>query len=502
MTRRRATVWCALVLIAALGLTGCIGGSDPGGSGRDGGSIDIGVSALPETLDPALAGEPSELQLLWLVHTPLLTYRRASGRDGNDLVPGLARGLPRVSESGLSYRLTLRGGLHYSNGAPVRAGDFERAIDRLRALDSSLAPLYSNIVSIDADAATGRIHITLGHPDAAFAHLLALPASAPVPRGTPARDLSDRPPPGVGPYRLIRTGSRVALLRSRDFELHGVPAGHVDRIALLRHGPAARLVPAVITGSLDVMREPAPAGLLPEVRTKYRDRYREEPAAVTVALVPDVEAPPLDDATVRHAVSQSMDQDTLRRLYKGLLDPSCNLLPEAVRGHRRIDPCPYGDRDEPPDLAGAAEDVERAGADGALVRVTAEAGVPPSVERDVIRTLRKLGLAASARGAGTQLRVKRFAPIVGHPSAFFEPLMQSIFDADLADDVRQATAARSGDEADDAWAAADRRVVEEGYATPLGTERRTAFFSERVDVDNCVRFQPIFGLDLSSLCLR
>jgi hypothetical protein len=44
-------------------------------------------------------------------------------------------------------------------------------------------------------------------------------------------------------------------------------------------------------------------------------------------------------------------------------------------------------------------------------------------------------------------------------------------------------------------------VVERGYAAPIGTELRPAFVSERLDVDNCFRFQPIFGLDLSSLCL-
>jgi hypothetical protein len=36
---------------------------------------------------------------------------------------------------------------------------------------------------------------------------------------------------------------------------------------------------------------------------------------------------------------------------------------------------------------------------------------------------------------------------------------------------------------------------------PLGTERRSTFLSERLDAENCLRFQPLFGLDLSSLCL-
>jgi hypothetical protein len=44
-------------------------------------------------------------------------------------------------------------------------------------------------------------------------------------------------------------------------------------------------------------------------------------------------------------------------------------------------------------------------------------------------------------------------------------------------------------------------VVDEGYVAPMGTELRPTFLSERLDIENCFRFQPVFGLDLSSLCI-
>ena len=501
MTCVKGTLWCLAAVAAAVALAGCVDGDERGGSARDGGSITIGVSAAPETLDPALAGELPALQILWLVHTPLVTYRRDRG-DEAQLVPGLARTLPVVSDDGLTYQLRLRLGQHYSNGEPVRPGDFERAIERLRALDSPLAPLYDGITSIDADADTGAIQVTLAQPDPAFPQLLALPASAPVPRGTPAKDLSRRPPPGVGPYRLVRSGTRTVLLRTRDFELPGVPAGHVDRITLVRPGPPDRQVQAVITGSLDVMQEPTPVNLLPEIPARYRDRYREDPTTSSVALVPDTESPPLDSRSVRRAIARSLDAETLTRLYQGLLEPSCNLLPEAIPGYRRVDPCPYGARDEPPDLPAADEQIETSAADGARISVTADAGVPPVVVRQVIRTLRTIGLAASARRGGARIRLKRFAPILGHPAAFLEPIARTVLDDELAAMVAEGSLAPTGDEADEAWADADRRVVEQGYVAPVGTELRPAFVSERLDIENCFRFQPLFGLDLSSLCLR
>jgi peptide/nickel transport system substrate-binding protein len=479
-----------------------MGGGDQEGNARDGGSIGVGASALPRTLDPALATEPDELQLLWLVHTPLVTYRRASGREGTQLAPGLAEELPKVSDDGLIYRMALRPGLTYSNGAPVRPGDLERAIDRVRALHSPLATLYDEIVSIEANARTGVIAVTLAQPDPSFPYLLALPSSAPVPRGTPQRDLSRRPPPGVGPYRLVRSKTRVALLRTRGFVLSGVPAGHIDRITFLRPRPPAQQMQAVITGRLDVMQEPAPVDLLPEVRSKYRDRYREDTTASTVALVPDTSVPPFDDQVVRRAVGLSLDPQTLGRLYDGLLEPSCNLLPDVVRGYRRLDPCPLGDLDEPPDLPKAKEQIDKAGATGAPVSVSAEPGVPSTVQRNVIRTMRTIGLAASARPGGASIRLRRFAPLLAHPAAFLEPVASTVFDTDLREAIEEGTLPESPEQGDDAWAAADRIVIEQGYAAPIGSERRPAFLSERLDIENCFRFQPLFGLDLSSLCIR
>ena len=477
-----------------------MGGSGEAGSARDGGSIGIGVSAFPKTLDPALATDPLELQLLWLVHTPLVTYRRASGQDATDLIPGLARALPKVSDDRLTYRLSLSPGLTYSNGAPVRPGDFERAVARVRALHSPLAPLYSNIVSIEASARSDAIVIKLARPDASFPNLLALPSSAPIPRGTPERDLSRRPPPGVGPYRLQVSGS-LALLRMRNFALPGVTPGHIDRITLFRPRPPARQVQAVNAGALDVMQEPAPLDVLPELRSKYKSRYRENAAASTVALVPNTATPPFEDRAVRGAVSESLDGETLTRLYHGFLTPSCNLLPESVHGYKRLDPCPHGQRTDPPDLPDAQQQIEKAGAAGAPVTVSADPGVPAAVEKYVIRTLRKVGLRASTRRGGGRIRVARFDPLLPHPAAFFEPITETVIDSELNDLVSEATLAQRSDEAASAWAATDRLVVDEAYVAPIGTELRPTFLSERLDIENCFRFQPVFGLDLSSLCI-
>jgi peptide/nickel transport system substrate-binding protein len=492
-------------LASALMLGGCLGGDDPEGSARDGGSIKIGVPAVPTTLDPALATDVSALQALWAVYTPLLSYRHADGRDGTELVPGLARDLPRISEDGLTYVLTLRRGLRYGNGVAVRPGDFERAVNRVFALDSPLAPLYEGIASIEADRRSRKVRVTLVAPDPTFAYVLALPSSAPLPAEVAAKDLSERPPSGVGPYRIldVRPGRRLVLTRTRNFELPGIPAGHADRITITRAGSPASQVRAVNTGSLDLMQGVPPMGLLPEIRSEYPDRYREDAAATTVALVANPASPPLEDPAVRQAVGQSLDGEKLVRLYKGFLETSCNVVPKTVSGYREIDPCPYGDRGEPPDLIEARHQIERAGADNALVSVRSTPEVPLLVARYVVRALRRIGLDATrGRRAGARLRLERIAPLLPHPAAFLEPLVPGALDEQLDEAAADALDASDTEASGEAWAAVDERLVTEAHAAPLGSERRPSFFSDRMDTANCARFHPVFGIDLSGLCLK
>ena len=209
----------------------------------------------------------------------------------------------------------------------MRAGDFERTIARLRALDSPLAPLYAGIAGVDAEAETGRIEITLTGRDPAFAQVLALPSSAPLPRGTPtarpdpAAAGGQRPLPDPGDSRA---GASVVLTRTED------SSGHVDRIAITRAGPPAAQTRAVLGGALDVMQEPAPVDLLPELRSVYSDRYREDSTTATVALLPDTAAAPLYDVDVRRAIGQALDLGDARAPLRR--PPRAELQPAARAG--------------------------------------------------------------------------------------------------------------------------------------------------------------------------
>src|SRR5437588_4974263 len=62
-----------------------------------------------------------------MVYEPLLTFDPKTLRP----VPAAARALPEVSDDGLTLTFTLRDGLTYSDGAPLRAADFVNGWTRL-----------------------------------------------------------------------------------------------------------------------------------------------------------------------------------------------------------------------------------------------------------------------------------------------------------------------------------------------------------------------------------
>lgn len=512
-----------------------------------GGSMAIGLSAQPDSLDPALSYDPVAWESLWVTYTPLLTYRHAEGNAGTQLVPGLAEELPEISADGTRYELSLREDLVYSDGSPVRAGDFEHAVKRVLALESPGTSFFSRIVGVDeylerdepeadiagieTDDGSGRITIELAAPDATFANVLAMTFAAPVPGDTRFRDLTKEPPPGVGPYMITSSdpGRGFVLERNDRFDVPGLPSPELDRIEAEIVRDARRATEDVIRGDLDYIADPPAPDQLAEVRERYADRYAEFTTTSTYYFFLNSSMAPFDDRRVRAAVNLAIDKRAIAALFGGLMEPTCSVIPPEVPGHDADRPCRWGDPAEGGDIERASRLVERAGAEGAEVVVWGNNEPEPERTTEYLAdVLNRIGLDAEPRlvdastyfqtvaneRTGAQIGFANFFMDFPHPAN-----IMSIVDGDTiapranpnlgnVDDPvinaridalrREPSLAETADE----WADLDEHVIRDAWLAPFGSRKLTTFVSERVDFDDCTVVHPLYGHDYTQFCLE
>jgi peptide/nickel transport system substrate-binding protein len=536
---------CALALIGVVALGGC--GSD---EKVIGGTAKVVMPTPPDYLDPQLAYTTEAAEADWIAYTPLLTYRHKGGADGTELIPGLAQRLPRISPDGRRYRLALRRGLTYSNGRPVRAGDFEYTVERAirlgwpgkrflvenvvgaRAFDQGQA---EDVSGIETDDATGQITISLVRPWGAFENILALPATGLVPTGTPMRDLTATPPPGVGAYRItdVRPGRSWTMLRNHRFdalELPDIPSGSLERIAVkIVHSPAAA-ANQVLANRADGYDPgaPLPPGVRKRARPLGTKRFDMVAIPSTSYFFLNLSEPPFSSELARRAVVTALNRAYLAKLSKGSLAPDCYLIPEGVIGHPTAS-CPYGDADETGDLKTARQLVVASGTAGTPVVVWTEDSSPErAYARYYTKLLGRLGFDARTKAVQTAQDFGREGKEVTDPQTGFaswfndfpNPIdfysvldgrfigpagspnagrVQDLFIQQQLEKLTLVQAQDLGSSAGD-WRDLDEYAARKAYLAVFGTQLVPKLISDRLEPSSAV-IHPLFLSDWSSWSL-
>jgi peptide/nickel transport system substrate-binding protein len=530
------------------------GGGESGEGGKQGGSITIAETSQPDFLDPALSYTVNGIEPLWLVYTPLITYPRTGDFEKDaTLIPGLAQEMPTISEDGKTYEMTLRKGLKYSDGSPVKASDFEHTIRRVLNLESGGSAFYlviegaqeyieagkckGDITGIETDDKAGNITINLSEPDGSFSHVLAMWFAGLVPGDTPCENLTESPPPGVGPYKITESvpNRQFVLEKNANFPDLGpdIPPGKVDKITVKIIKNAVRQAQDVISGELDYIQDPPPADIKPEVKAKYSDRYEEITTASTYYFFMNTRVAPFDDPKVREAVNYGIDKPALARLFAGELTPGCSFLPPGLPGYDEaldVEDCPWGNPNEPPDLERARQLIKEAGVDGEEVTVYGNNDDPTDkVTEAYADQLTKMGFKATPKilDGGVYFQTigsAKEAPQTGfanwfqdfpHPKNFFflvdgasiQPTNNQNFgnvdDPEITKGIaEQNLEPEITEEVANVWGELNRKLVEGAYVASYGHRKLATFFSERMDFENCRRFHPVYNNDYSSFCLK
>ena len=330
-------------------------------SHRGGRLVLLNPTRTLDSLDPAFSHvQPSAL--LGMTNDGLVTFKHVGGSDGVQVVPDLAVSLPNPG-GGTDYRFSLRSGLRYSTGRPVRAEDVRYTFERLFKVRSAATSAYGDPGRRRMFAAPIRLRPRAGDsrrregerrhvPHGAAGSRLPLQARAA--RGIPraGRDtesaLDARPVPATGPYRIgrYRPGRELRLTRNplfREWSKAAQPDGYPDEIVWKLGVGGNAAVSAIQQGTADWMLDlgALPADRRREVAVRFASQLRVNAAPVTDNVVLNVRVPPFDDVRVRRALNYAIDRSAVVDLYGGssAARPSCQILPPQIPGFRRY--CPY-----------------------------------------------------------------------------------------------------------------------------------------------------------------
>jgi peptide/nickel transport system substrate-binding protein len=518
---------------------------------RRGGTLML-VLANPISIDPGLQLNLFPLQSDGLTRDGLVTYNHAPGPAGTQLVPDLAIRLPAPTEGGTVYTFRLRSGIRYSDGRPVQAGDFRRAIERVFRLHSGGRDLFASIVGAAECARQGAIRCVLSGgivtdersrtvtfrlnaPDPDFLAKLAYGGLATaVPAGTPLHDIGFTPIPGTGPYKVAAASEReIRYVRNslfREWSHAAQPEGNPDEIVMRFGLSPDQEIRAIQQGRADWAADNVPAHLLPVIRTQFAGQLHSNPTTETDFLQFNTKLPPFDDVRVRRALNLAIDRGEIVRMYGGTeaAVSTCQVLPAGIPGYRRY--CPYTFRPDSggawtaPDVARAQELVAASGTRGAHVTVwgwTDDPTISPRVVHYTAGVLRRLGYRASVRlvshASFDRLPPKVLRTVQLIPAGWLDTTAYNFFAPwlscrgainhgkfcdrriDRAMQYARSLEGANGRAAASAWASVDRSIVDQAAWVPLVNPRLIDFVSARV---RNYQHHPYWGILVDQLWLQ
>ena len=353
-----------------------------------------------------------------------LTGIDRSSATAPGLVADLAVALPMPTADGTVYTFTLRPGVRYSTGEPVRASDFRRGFERVLRTENagwlSLGYLggsagctaghrcsLRHVVVADDVAGTLSIHLT--RPDPELLHKLSDHVGAPVPASAPRR-VGVQATPGTGPYRVARFDPGRTLVLERNPYFHewspaAQPAARPERVVFSLGGKPDDAADAVLQGDADVSLDPPSRATLARLRTERPSQLHVHRTLITDMPLMNMQAPPFDDARVRRALNLAVDRRAAVAAFggPGYAFATCQILPPGIPGYAPY--CPYTRRPardgvwRAPDLPRARRLVAASGTSGMRVTVWSYPDEPsgPTLSRVVVRALKQLGYRARLR---------------------------------------------------------------------------------------------------------
>jgi len=338
------------------------GETPPAGERQEGGSITV-HSLEFQSLDPHYSNFVQDIT----VHRMVWRGLYALDKD-NNVTPMMAEDLPDISADGLTYTITLKDGLLWSDGEPLTATDFEFGLKR--TCNPSIAGQYEYVLDAtivgcaDYYAALGTeeepktptpaelqaledavgvtavddttLEITLNQAQPTFGIILALWMTFPAPAHLfqTTGDAWPTDPSQLaynGPYQITEYALQDHATLTPNPNWIGDIRPTLDTLTIKFIEDNAVADNAFRSGELD--EAIADLAQLAALKTEFGERFFQQLQPATLGLEMSLTHPPLDVLEVRLALSQALNREEINTvIYGGAYVPTTTWLPAVTGG--------------------------------------------------------------------------------------------------------------------------------------------------------------------------
>lgn len=334
LTNRRQFVAMGAGVIAASSVGLHAQTRTPAPPAKPTGQVVVGLSQEPTVFNPLMPGIEVD-EAIWMSVFDCLWFADPSGK----LVPNLAAEIPTlanggISEGGLAWKVKLRPGVVWHDGAPFTAEDVKFSLELINApgfrARTRIGHQYVRDIVVKSPL---EITWRMEKVYAPYTAMLAITQILPKHILGKAADPNTAPfngsPVGTGPFRWgTRTpGDNITLLANTHY--HG-KGPYVERLILKYIPDNTALYAQFRTGQVDVIVAPGiPANFYAEAQKLPGRKVMLAPNSNIENIMINLKHPALSDKAVRQALFASINKkDILETMYYGVHRPSESFSPQ------------------------------------------------------------------------------------------------------------------------------------------------------------------------------
>ncbi|MCM3472655.1 ABC transporter substrate-binding protein [Brevibacillus borstelensis] len=313
----------AVLLVLALGLTGCSQSSSGTGGQKE---LVVAFDSDVPTMDPHMHNEPNAITTNWHIFDSLLFLSRDL-----KIEPGLAESYEQKDDT--TWIFKLRQGVTFHNGEEFNADAVKFSLERVLN-EKQKSPQRGNISAISAvnvlDPYT--VEIKTKDPYNLLPHRLFYLSIVPPKYVQEVGDQEfAQKPVGTGPYKFAEwvKGDKIVLEANENY-FKGAPT--IKKVSFRVIPEVATQIAELQSGGVDIIRM-VPPDMLAQLEGNPQLAVTSTPLLRVYYMAFDTKKKPFDDARVRQAMNYAVDIDTI--VKKVLAD-------KAVRTPAGVNPNHFG----------------------------------------------------------------------------------------------------------------------------------------------------------------